>query len=75
MSHSINFNLTRIYGENLIPLDRNGSSDAYVKILHNEKLLYKTQVIKNTLNPNWLETISLCLDKTSDKICFQASSE
>ena len=67
----VNFNLTKIYGENLLPMDRNGTSDPYIKIFHNEKLLFKTQVIKNTLNPHWFENISLCLDKTTDKICFQ----
>ena len=67
----VNLNLTKIYGQNLLPMDRNGTSDPYVKIFHNEKLLFKTQVIKNSLNPHWFENVSLCLDKTTDKICFQ----
>ena len=71
----VNFNLTKIHGQNLLPMDRNGTSDPYVKIFHNEKLLFKTQVIKNTLNPHWFENVSLCLDKTTDKICFQVVKE
>ena len=70
MSGSVLLNISEIQGENLIPMDRNGSSDPYVKIVQCDEVLHKTKPINNTLNPKWNE-IHIRIDSLNDQIFLQ----
>jgi len=45
--------ITVLAARNLKAADRGGSSDPYVKVLRNKKLIYKTKHIHKNLNPIW----------------------
>jgi len=38
------------------PMDKSGTSDAYVKVCYNDKKIYETQVVMKDLSPEWNET-------------------
>jgi len=50
-----------IEAKNLIAADSSGTSDPYVKIMKNSKLIGKTKVVKKNLNPNWSENFKVNL--------------
>ena len=72
MSGSVLLNITGIQGDSLIPMDRNGSSDPYIKIVQCDEVLHKTKPIKNTLNPQWSE-IHIRIDSQDDKIILKVN--
>ncbi|XP_031618309.1 multiple C2 and transmembrane domain-containing protein [Contarinia nasturtii] len=45
-----------ISGHNLKPMDKNGTSDPYVKFKLNGRLLHKSKTVHKDLNPIWDET-------------------
>ncbi|XP_055315199.1 multiple C2 and transmembrane domain-containing protein isoform X2 [Sitodiplosis mosellana] len=45
-----------ISGHNLKPMDKNGTSDPYVKFKLNGRLLHKSKTVHKDLNPVWDET-------------------
>ncbi|KAL9653940.1 hypothetical protein ABK040_014153 [Willaertia magna] len=50
----------------LISADLNGLSDPYIQVISpidNNKLIYKTQIINKTLNPEWYETFHYEIEK------------
>ncbi|CAG8554094.1 17567_t:CDS:10 [Acaulospora morrowiae] len=54
-SESGSLRLSIIEAKDLIAADSGGTSDPYVKVKLNKKEIYKTQIIKKTLNPKWDE--------------------
>lgn len=52
--HDLVIEITNLHGSNMVPKDRNGKSDPFVKFFGNfmEKGV-KTKVVKGTLNPVW----------------------
>ncbi|KAI8609801.1 C2 domain-containing protein [Chytriomyces sp. MP71] len=67
--------LTIVEARNLLAVDTNGLADPYVKIdqfLHGKEItLFKTQVIKKTLNPVWNETVHLTVPPTKIRIVLK----
>lgn len=51
--------LTLVEAKDLKAADRNGYSDPYIKVQKENKVLYKTKVIKKTRNPVWEESFTL----------------
>jgi Ca2+-dependent lipid-binding protein len=51
--------LTVVEAKDLKAVDSGGTSDPYVKVMHNKKEILKTQVVKKNLNPSWNETVSI----------------
>lgn len=72
MSGSVLLNISEIHGDSLLPMDRNGSSDPYIKIVQCDEVLHKTKPIKNTLNPRWSE-IHTRIDSQDDKIILKVN--
>ena len=72
MAGSVLLNISEIQGNSLLPMDRNGSSDPYVKILQCDKVLHKTKAIKNTLNPRWNE-IHIRVDSLDNQIILKVN--
>ncbi|ORX59371.1 hypothetical protein BCR32DRAFT_298546 [Anaeromyces robustus] len=61
---SKNLGILHIYvieAKNLIAADSSGTSDPYVKVMKNSKLIGKTKVIKKNLNPSWNENFKVNL--------------
>ena len=48
-----------VAGRNLVAMDKNGTSDPYVKFKMNGRLIHKSRTISASLNPTWEETFSL----------------
>ena len=71
MSQFINLRIHKINGVNLLPMDRNGASDPYIEVLHEGKLMHKTSVIKNTLNPVWIDGMSLDIKIPSSQLTLK----
>ena len=72
MPGTVLLNISEIQGENLIPMDRNGSSDPYVKFIQCDEVLHKTKSIKNTLSPKWNE-IHIRIDSLNDQIFLKVN--
>lgn len=51
-----------ICGQNLVAMDKNGTSDPYVKFKMNGRLLYKSRTLHRDLNPCWDETFVLPIE-------------
>ncbi|KAI0241778.1 Tricalbin-2 [Massospora cicadina] len=51
--------VTLVEAKDLKAVDRNGYSDPYIKVLRDNKLVYKTKVIKKSRNPVWDESFTL----------------
>lgn len=51
-----------VSGQNLAAMDKNGTSDPYVKFKMNGRLLHKSRTIHRDLNPCWDETILLPIE-------------
>ena len=71
MSQHIQLVIHEINGESLLPMDRNGSSDPYLKLYQGDIFIYKTPVIKSSLNPSWNEKIKITLDPDCDLVVFK----
>lgn len=48
-----------VSGHNLLAMDKNGSSDPYVKFKMNGRLLHKSKTVHKDLNPVWDETFTV----------------
>ena len=48
-----------IRGRHLVPQDSNGLSDPYVVVKYQSRVMFRSKVIKKTLNPEWNETVTL----------------
>ena len=51
-----NMNVTLVRAKNLIAADRGGSSDPFIVFRVNGKEVYKSEVVKKTLNPEYNES-------------------
>ncbi|ORX78795.1 hypothetical protein BCR32DRAFT_246911 [Anaeromyces robustus] len=62
----------RIDQANVIPADKSGTSDPYVKVILRGEEIYKTGTIKKTLNPVWNEKFSIPIaERIHNKLIFQ----
>jgi len=62
----------RIDQANVIPADKSGTSDPYVKVLLRGEEIYKTGTIKKTLNPVWNEKFTIPIsERMHNKLVFQ----
>lgn len=57
-----------ISGHNLAPMDKNGTSDPYVKFKMNGRLLYKSRTVHRDLNPQFDETFVLPIEDPFQRI-------
>ncbi|XP_046744360.1 multiple C2 and transmembrane domain-containing protein isoform X3 [Diprion similis] len=58
-------------GENLVAMDRGGSSDPYVKIKSSGRLLYKSRTVHRDLNPIWDESVTLPIEDPFQLLTFK----
>ncbi|XP_046427273.1 multiple C2 and transmembrane domain-containing protein isoform X3 [Neodiprion fabricii] len=58
-------------GENLVAMDRGGSSDPYVKIKSSGRLLYKSRTVHRDLNPTWDESVTLPIEDPFQLLTFK----
>ena len=52
------FRIAIVEARSLTPTDINGWSDPFCQVHLNKKKIYKTQVFRRTLNPQWNETVT-----------------
>ena len=57
-----------VKGRDLVPKDSNGLSDPYVVIKYGSHVMFRSSVIKKTLNPHWEESATLTAPGTDDVI-------
>ena len=53
-------------GRDLVPKDSNGLSDPYVIIKYGPQVMFRSSVIKKTLNPHWAESATLTAPGSED---------
>lgn len=53
----LEFQLSR--GYDLIPKDSNGLSDPYVLVKYGTRVMFRSKVVKKSLNPEWNQVASL----------------
>ena len=63
--------ITVLAGRHLLPMDRWGTSDPYVRVMQGSKCLHKTPEKRRTLNPVWNNQFSICVENTFAPIVFQ----
>lgn len=51
-----------IEGQNLVAMDKNGTSDPYVKFKMGGRLLHKSKTLHRDLNPVWDETFTVPIE-------------
>lgn len=51
-----------ISGHDLVPMDKNGTSDPYVKFKLGGRLLYKSRTVHRDLNPVWQEQFTVPIE-------------
>lgn len=52
-------------------MDKNGTSDPYVKFKMNGRLLYKSRTVHRDLNPKWDETFVLPIEDPFQPVCIK----
>ena len=68
---SFRVDISILSGHELIAMDRGGTSDPYVSIMHGKEQLHKTQVKKKTVNPVWNEEAEIFLENLSSPLTFK----
>jgi Ca2+-dependent lipid-binding protein len=63
--------VTVLAGSDLLPMDRCGTSDPYVKVLQGNCCLHRTPEKKKTLNPVWNDHFSASIENIYAPIVFQ----
>ena len=63
--------ITVLSGRHLLPMDRWGTSDPYVKVMQGEKCLHRTPEKRRTLSPVWNNQFNICMENTFTPIVFQ----
>ncbi|KAF5100263.1 hypothetical protein D0Z03_000846 [Geotrichum reessii] len=61
-----------VKAENVPAADRSGFSDPYINVIFNGQKIFKTKIVKKTLNPVWNESFSTeVLSRTNDKLTLE----
>ncbi|KAF5100759.1 hypothetical protein D0Z00_001147 [Geotrichum galactomycetum] len=61
-----------VKAENVPAADRSGYSDPYTNVILNGQKIFKTKIVKKTLNPVWNESFSTeILSRTTDKLTLE----
>lgn len=60
--------LKLLRGLDLVPKDSNGLSDPYVVVKYGSQVMFRSKVIKKSLNPEWNETATLTPPTADDII-------
>ncbi len=55
-------------GHDLVPKDSNGLSDPYILVKYGSQIMFRSKVIKKSLNPEWNERVTLTAPSTDDII-------
>lgn len=55
-------------GHDLVPKDSNGLSDPYVVVKYGSQTMFRSKVIKKSLNPEWNEVATLTPPSSDDII-------
>ena len=63
--------ITVLSGRHLLPMDRWGTSDPYVKVMQGEKCLHRTPEKRRTLSPVWNNQFNIIMENTFTPIVFQ----
>ncbi|KAF9990464.1 hypothetical protein BGZ75_001644 [Mortierella antarctica] len=67
-----NMNVTLVRAKNLIAADRGGSSDPFIVFKVNGKEVYKSEVVKKTLNPEYNESFVVPIaSRAEDQFAFE----
>ncbi|ORX82449.1 hypothetical protein K493DRAFT_342190 [Basidiobolus meristosporus CBS 931.73] len=59
-----------LQGKELPAVDSNGLSDPYVRVRWGRKAVYKTKIIKKTLEPKWQESFTIPVDGSPVRLNF-----
>jgi len=63
--------LAILSGQNLVAMDRGGTSDPYVKVLQGDDVLHKTPEKKKTVNPIWNDGATAYIKNPFNNLLFQ----
>lgn len=55
-------------GYDLVPKDFNGFSDPYVLVKYGSRIVFRSKVVKKSLNPEWNQVASLAAPSPEDVI-------
>jgi Ca2+-dependent lipid-binding protein len=55
-------------GYDLMPKDSNGLSDPYVLVKYGTRIMFRSKVVKESLNPEWNQVASLVAPAAEDVI-------
>ncbi|KAI8423758.1 hypothetical protein MSG28_012782 [Choristoneura fumiferana] len=61
-------------GQNLVAMDKNGTSDPYVKFKVGGRLLHKSKIVYRDLNPVWDECFTVPIEDPFTPVQIKAAS-
>ncbi|CAL4189727.1 unnamed protein product, partial [Meganyctiphanes norvegica] len=71
MDDSFQLHVTLKRGKDLVAMDARGTSDPYVKFKVNDKLLHKSKIVYNEINPTWYESFSISIQDKFEPVIIE----